>query len=199
MSLTQLVEHRALNTEVGGSNPSGHTATGCFKGKEPGRTALFKKIKMKIILFCLLLISLQTFAQSKDPQFKNYVAISSGINSAKQPGFSVEVGKWGIASPLSFSLDYDLNYDRNFKVSSSWIGPKLYYSIYSKDKFSAMLYASTKFALNVSKPDDFIIETGVCLNYNLSTNTILGFCEYFQSSSSYTLQPNVGISLIQLF
>lgn len=153
----------------------------------------------KIITVLLVLIGFKGMSQDSLVQYKTYVSVSSGISSNREPGFSLEVGRWGMSSPISFSWDVDVNYDRSFKNPMVWTGPKLYYTVYQKDKFSYMVYGSPKITFKNLPTDNFIIENGLCLNYNVNDDCILTFTQYFQSSSTYTFHPNLSISLTVLF
>lgn len=153
-------------------------------------------MKIIILFFVFNICIANVFSQN----YKNYISASTGINSVKQPGFSLEGGRWGMKSPLTFGMDVDLNYNSNFTASTIWVGPKLYYTVYQKEAFSAMLYTSFKFALNAPVgTDNFLLESGVSLYYNLSENNLLNLAEYFQSSKSSNLIPNLGIGFVKLF
>lgn len=153
-------------------------------------------MRILILLFVFNICVSNVFSQN----FKNYISASTGINSAKQPGFSLEAGRWGMKSSFTFGLDVDLNYNSNFTASTVWAGPKLYYSVYQKEQVSCMIYTSFKFALNAPvNTDNFLLENGITLNYNLSENNIISLAEYFQSSKSANLIPNLGIGFVKLF
>lgn len=158
---------------------------------------------MKQIITVLLVLGwLQGVGQSApgvNPMYKTYVSLSTGANSNREPGFSLEMGRWGMVSPISFSWDVDLNYSRSFTNPDVWTGPKLYYTIYQTDRFSYMLYGSPKFNLGKNRTNDFLIENGLSLNYVLNPEALISFTQYWQSSTTYTFQPNLALSITKLF
>lgn len=131
-----------------------------------------------------------------DPLFKTYVCLSGSIDNIKEPSFSFEFGRWGMNSPITFGIDIDHNYNKSFKQPTTWIGPKLYYTIYQKENFSYMIYGSPKYQLG---GNGFLLENGIVMYYNINANTIFGFSQYFQSSQVASFVPGLSVSIIKLF
>lgn len=159
-----------------------------------------KYLFLSIILISSICVSAQTQTPPA-PKFKPYVSVSTGISSARGIGFSAEAGAWGMSSPLSISLDFDFNYDRNLKTPSHYSGPKLYYTVTQNDKLSIMVYASVKILLDrdSTKTHDTIIEDGASLNLNLSKSTMFTITYYLQSVGNSPLQSNLSLGIVQLF
>lgn len=132
----------------------------------------------------------------KDPQFRTYVALSSGTDYTRDPGFSLEVGRWGVASLATFGTDIDHNYNRHFKEPNTWMGPKVYATIYQKGAFCYMLYGSPKWQLG---GNGFLVEYGLSICYNVSDDWIMALNQYFQSSQQNNFSPGIGLSIVKLF
>lgn len=153
-------------------------------------------ITLILIFSCLSVYAQDTVVVNKDPLFRTYVSLSTGLDNAKEPGFSFEFGRWGMASPITFSIDIDHNYNNSFKKPTTWIGPKFYYTVYQKDKFCYMIYGSPKYQLG---GNGFLLENGITMNYSLNDDYIVSFCQYFQSSQAVSFQPGLSISIVKLF
>lgn len=130
-----------------------------------------------------------------DPLFKTYVCLGGSIDNIKEPSFSFEFGRWGMGSPITFGIDIDHNYNKSFKQPTTWIGPKLYYTIYQKENFSYMIYGSPKYQLG---GNGFLLENGIVMYYNINANTIFGFSQYFQSSQAVSFQPGLSVCIVKL-
>lgn len=139
---------------------------------------------------------LMVMVKKEDPQFRTYVSLSAGTDYTRDPGFSLEVGRWGIASLATFGVDIDHNYNKHFKEPNTWIGPKVYATVYQKGAFCYMIYGSPKWQLGGSS---FLLEYGLSICYNVSDDWIVAFNNYFQSSQQNSFSPGIGLSIVKLF
>jgi len=140
--------------------------------------------------------SVITIDTPNGPQFRTYVSLSAGTDYSRDPGFSLEVGRWGIASLATFGVDLDHNYNKHFKEPNTWIGPKVYATVYQKGAFCYMIYGSPKWQLG---GDGFLLEYGMSLCYNVSDDYIVAINPSFQSSQTNNFSPGIGLSIVKLF
>lgn len=146
----------------------------------------------KLLTIIAVLFSLASFGQEvKQPNQRPFVALGTTYSSVTLP-VSVEVGKWGIASPLSYSLSVDY-YHYNKSYQELWAGPKLYYTVYNNDEYKVcyMLYMSPK--IDLKNTDNQLLEFGFNPNYMLTDDLLLGVT--FGNTAYRTSQLNLFMSV----
>lgn len=147
----------------------------------------------------LFFISFHTIAQT-EKTFRTFLSTSSGYSYQNDFSQSVEVGRWGNTTPLSYSL---LFFGTTNTVSRQgwdyYIGIKPYYT-FAEPKgtpFSFMTYALPELRLN--KKNIFQMEEGVVMNYKLSNNFILSYTFSIQHSRGSSGSPGLSLCLNYLF